>query len=202
MNRIRNIDDLCNLTGLDRKQIQRLLDKGVEMGALKKISDVDYEMTDMGMDISSKINFKNFQTTDPGVWTCSKCKTVNNALNGPNCLKCNYSYIDSMASDTLKREPKEYKYPKVTDREMLIFLVGHITGMATLFPSPKGISFKQKMEHQNSLSIVLTKLTTKVVDEFTHISDEEFNEVLIQLNALRTLPFLDDAIKKMRDVGF
>jgi len=98
----KNVDELCKMTGIDRKEIQRVLEKGVEIGALKKISDDDYEMTDMGFDIGSKINFNNYKTTDPGVWTCTKCKTVNNALNGPNCLKCNYSYVDSIASDVLK----------------------------------------------------------------------------------------------------
>jgi len=195
----RNVDDLCKLTGLDRKQIQRVLEKGVEIGALKKISDNDYEMTDMGMDIGSKININNFKTIEPGVWNCAKCKIINNALNGPNCIKCNYSYVDSIASDILNREPKEYKFPKVSDRELLIFLVGHLTGMATAFPPPKGISFKQKMEHQTLVSILLTQLTTKIVDEFPHVSDEEFNEVLMQLNAIRTMPFLEDAMKKMRD---
>ena len=77
----RNVDDLCKLTGLDRKEIQRVLEKGVEIGALKKISDEDYEMTDMGINIGSKININNYKTTDPGVWTCTKCKIVNNALN-------------------------------------------------------------------------------------------------------------------------
>jgi len=198
----RNVDELCKLTGLDREQIRRVLEKGVEIGALKKISDDDYEMTDMGFNIGSKINFDNFQTTEPGVWHCTKCKTINNALNGSTCLKCNYSYIDSVASDILNREQKEYEYPKVTDREMLIFLVGHLTGMATAFPPPKGISFKQKMEHQFSVSTTLTHLTSKIVDEFPHVSDDEFNEILMQLNAIRTMPFLEEAIKKMRDANF
>ena len=198
----KNVDDLCKLTGLDRKQIQKILERGVEIGALKKISDDDYEMTTVGFEIGSKINFNNYQTSEPGVWICTKCKTINNALNGPNCLKCNYSYIDSIASDILNREQKEYEYPKVTDREILIFLVGHLTGMATAFPPPKGISFKQKMDHQFSVSTVLTELTSKVVGEFPHVSDDEFNEILMQLNAIRTMPFLEEAIKKMRDGKF
>ena len=194
----RNVDELCKLTGLDRKHIQHILEKGVEIGALKKISDEDYEMTDMGMNIGSKINFKNFQNTDPGVWKCTKCKTINNALNGPNCLKCNYSYVDSLASDILRRESKEYKFPKINDREILIFLIGHLTGMAIGFPPPKSISFKQKMEHQNTVAVVLAELTSKVVDQFPHISNDEFDEILLQLNAMRTMPFLEDAMKKMR----
>ena len=199
MSIIRNVDYFCKLTGLDRKHIQKVLEKGVEIGALKKISDETYEMTDMGMDIGSKININNIHSTDPGVWKCTKCKTVNNALNGPKCLKCNYSYVDSVASDILRREKKEYKYPKVNDREILIFLVGYLMGMASGFLPPKGISFRQKMEHQNSVTTTLAHITTNVVDEFPHISDEEFNEVLMQLNALRTMPLLDDAMKKMRN---
>jgi len=198
----RNVDDLCKLTGLDRKEIQRVLEKGVEIGALKKISDDDYEMTDIGMNIGSKINFNNYKTTNPGVWNCTKCKTVNNALNGPKCLKCDYSYADSVASDVLRREPKEFKYPKVNDRETLIFLVGYLMGMASAFLPPRGVTFSQKMEHQNAVTMTLSHITSNLVDEFPHITDEEFKEVLMQLNALRTMPLLDDAMKKMRNSKF
>ena len=58
------------MTGFDRIQVKRILDRGVEIGALKKISDDNYEMTDVGMNIGKKINSKNFQTTEPGVWNC------------------------------------------------------------------------------------------------------------------------------------
>lgn len=202
MSRKRNVDDMSKMTGLDRNQVRHILEKGVEIGALKKISDDDYEMTDMGMDIGSKIIMDKYKTTVPGEWICTKCKTINNAQNGPNCLRCNYSFVDSLASDILRRESKEYKFPKVTDREMLIFLMGHLTGMATGFPPPNGISFKQKMEHHNCVAIVLAKLTSKVTEQFTHISKDEFDEIIIQLNAMRTMPFLDDAIKKMREGKF
>jgi len=180
----KSIDDLCRLTGMDRKHVQRIMDMGVQIGSLKKISDTEYEMTDMG----------------PGTWKCSKCKIVNNALNGQNCIKCNYSYMDSIASDTMKREPKEYKFPQVTDREMLVFLIGHITGMSTCISSPNGISFKQKMDYAHHAGKVFAELITNVAKQFSHISPAEFNEILLQVNALKTMPFLQEAFKKMRDI--
>jgi len=200
MNNTRNIDELCKITGYDRKHVKRVLDMGVEIGAFKKISDNDYEMTDMGLKVASKITKGNYKSVDTGTWTCSKCKIVNNALNGKNCIKCNYSYVDSIASDTLNKEQKKFKFPQVTDREMLIFLIGHITGMAGGIPIPNTVSFKQKMEYTHKVSLVLTELTSKVADQFSHISTDELSEILSQINALRTIPFLEEAMKKMRDV--
>ena len=196
----KTIDDLCNLTGMDRKHVERIMDMGVQIGSLKKVSDTEYEMTDMGLDITKKFDFGNFNSVDPGTWKCSKCKIVNNALNGQNCIKCGYSYMDSIASDTLKRVPKQYKFSQVTDREMLIFLIGHITGMSTCISAPNAISFKQKMTYAYHAGKVFAELTTNVAKQFPHISSEEFNEVLLQINALKTMPFLQEAFKKMRDI--
>lgn len=196
----KSIDDLCKITGFDRKQVQRIMDMGVKIGSLKKVSETEYEMTDIGLDITSKINFANFDSVDPGTWKCSKCKIINNALNGQNCIKCNYSYMDSIASDTMKREPKEYKFSQVTDREMLVFLIGHITGMSTCITAPNEISFKQKMTYAHHAGKVFAELTTNVATQFPHISPEEFNEILLQINALKTMPFLQEAFKKMRDI--
>jgi len=201
MKNTRNIDDLCKITGFDRKHVQRILDMGVEIGAFKKISDNDYEMTDMGLKVASKITVENHTSVDSGTWTCSQCKTVNNALNGSNCIKCNYSYVDSLSSDILKREPKEYKFPKITDREMLIFLIGHLTGVCTGTLDPKKeVTFKEKLEYNSHAAKMLAQLTSKVLDQFPHITNEEFSEIMQQLNALRTLPFLDEALKKMRNM--
>ncbi len=196
----KSIDDLCKLTGMKKEHVQRIMDMGVQIGSLKKISDTEYEMTDMGLDITRKFDFGNHTSVDPGTWKCSKCKIVNNALNGQNCIKCNYSYIDSIASDTLKREPKEYKFPQVTDREMLVFLIGHITGMSTCISSPNGISFKQKMDYAHHAGKIFADLTTNVAEQFSHISSDEFNEILLQINAWKTMPFLQEAFKKMRDI--
>ena len=201
MNNTKNVDELCKITGFDREHVKRILDMGVEIGAFKKISDNDYEMTDMGLKVASKITKGNYKSVDPGTWTCSKCKTVNNALNGENCIKCNYSYVDSLSSDVLKREPKEYKFPKITDREMLIFLMGHLTGVCIGALAPKeNISFKEKLKYNSHASKILAQITSKVLDQFPHITNDEFHEIIQQLNALRMMPFLDEAIKKMRDI--
>ncbi len=201
MKSTRNIDELCKITGFDRKHIQRILDMGVKIGAFIKISDNDYEMTDMGLKVASKITIQNDKSVDPGTWTCSKCKTVNNALNGSKCIKCNYSYVDSLSSDVLKREPKEYKFPQITDREMFIFLIGHLTGICTGSLEPKeDVSFKEKLEYNSYAAKILARLTSKVLDQFPHITDDEFGEIMQQLNALQTMPFLDEAIKKMRNL--
>ncbi len=196
----KSIDDLCRLTGMNRKDVQHIMDMGVEIGSLKKVSDTEYEMTEVGLNITRKINFNNYDSVDPGTWKCSKCNIVNNALNGANCIKCDYSYVDSLASDLMKREPKKYKFSQVNDREILIFLIGYITGMSIGIPTPKGISFKQKMGYTYHLGKVLAELTTNVAEQFPHVSRDEFDEVLLQLNALKTMPILDEAIKKMRDI--
>jgi len=194
----RNVDELCKITGYSKEHVESILDKGVEIGAFKKISESDYEMTAMGLKVASKITNENYKTIDPGTWICSECRTVNNALNGKNCIKCNYSYLDSLASDAIKSEPKEYKFPLVTDREMLIFLVGHLTGMCASILPPKNISFKEKLQYNAQTTTVLSLLTSKVLEKFPHVTIEEFREIMHQLNAVRTMPFLDDALKELR----
>lgn len=202
MNIRKSVKELAELTGLGEKQVKRVLEIGVEIGSIKKISEDIYEMTDMGSLISKKVNLGNMFSVDPGSWKCSKCKIINNALNGKKCIKCGYDFMDSMASEILHREQKPKKFPLVTDREMLIFLTGHVTGMGLTLPRPKGVSFRQKMDYQFHVSGVMAEITIKLLDEFPHIKQEEFDEILIQLNALKTMPIFEDAIKKLSRVKY
>jgi len=195
----KNIEDICKMMDCDKITAKGVLDKGVSIGALKKVSDTEYEITEIGVDITHKIN-SGYMGVDASTWKCSKCGVVNNILNGPKCFKCKYSYEDSMASDILKKEASmNYKFPKVTDREMMIFLVGNITGSCMSAPTLKNKSFAHIAQHRNAIATIMAKLTIKITDQFPHVSNDEFNEVLLQLNAVRTGPFIEEAVKKMRE---
>ena len=58
----------------------------------------------------------------------------------------------------------------------------------------------QYMNYAYHAGKVFAELTTNVAKQFPHISLEEFNEILLQINALKTMPFLQEAFKKMRDI--
>ena len=117
-----------------------------------------------------------------------------------NCIKCDYSFQENLYSQIFEKEKKELKYPKVTDRETLLFLLGQITGMTLAMPFPQNVSFAQKFEKNNMLAKVMTSVMCEMKEKFPNISDDEFNECLIQLNAIRTGPILDDAIKEIMKI--
>jgi len=198
MNFIKTVAELCELTGLKKERVLKILEVGIKCGGIKKISETEYEMTDMGKVIGDKLRYGYAE--DPGVWKCSKCKTMNHVQNGPKCLKCDYSFMDSMASNVMNKENRDYKFPEVTDREMLIFLTGNITGMSAALPSPKGMSFSEQMELTNHIARVSSIVMTKVKDQFPIVTDEEFNEIILQLNALKSMPILKDAMKAIWDM--
>ena len=185
--------------GCTHERAKNVLEIGVKIGALKKINDNEYEMTGDGFTFASTLSKGSSDITD-GNWICTKCKTVNNALNGMNCIKCDYSFQENLYSQIFEKEKKELKYPKVTDRETLLFLLGQITGMTLAMPFPQNVSFAQKFEKNNMLAKVMTSVMCEMKEKFPNISDDEFNECLIQLNAIRTVPILDDAIKEIMKI--
>ena len=186
------------MTGLPRERVIQIIEKAIQMGALKKVGEDKYEMTGNGAAFSQSLFTKDPHDLASGNWVCVKCETINNALNGMNCIKCNYSYIDNITSEMLQREKKELKFPKVTDRETLIFLLGQITGLSLSMQIPKNISFAQRFEHTNTIAKILTELMSKLREQFPQVPAEEFEECLIQLNALRTVPYLEEALSKLR----
>lgn len=192
----KTVEDVSNMLGCTHERAKNVLETGVKMGALKKINDNEYEMTGNGFAFASTLSKKSSDTPNNN-WICIKCKTVNNALNGMNCIKCDYSFQENLYSQILEKEKKELKYPKVTERETLLFLLGQITGMSLAFPLPQNVSFAQKFERNNMLAKVMTSVMCEMKEKFPNISDDEFNECLIQLNAIRTGPILDDALKEI-----
>lgn len=190
----KTVDDICNMLGCTSQRAKEILEKGVEIGVLKKINENEYEMTGNGFSFASTLSNKSSDITS-GNWMCTKCKTVNNALNGMSCIKCSYSFHENLYSQILESEKKELKYPKVTERETLLFVLGQLTGVSLAIPVPQNISFAQKFEQNKTLAIVMTDIMHKIKEKFPDISEEEFDECLIQLNAIRTGPILDDALK-------
>jgi len=186
------------MTGFPRERVMQIIEKAIQMGAVKKVGEDKYEMTGSGTAFSQSLFTKDPRDFASGNWTCFKCETINNALNGMNCIKCNYSYIDNISSEMLQREKKELKFPKVTDREMLIFLLGQVTGLTLSMQMPKNISFAQRFDHTTTISMIMTELMSKLKEQFPQVTAEEFDECLIQLNAMRTVPYLEEALSKLR----
>ena len=69
--------------------------------------------------------------------------------------------------------------------------------MSLAIPLPQNVSFAQKFEKNNMLAKLMTSVMCDMKEKFPNISDDEFNECLIQLNAIRTGPILDDALKEI-----
>jgi len=192
----KSFDELYEMIGIPKTDLRRILKRGVEIGTLKEVSPDIFEMTDAGMFITNKIS-KGYQR-DEGVWTCTKCNTINNLLNGSKCLKCNYSFEENLASDMFEREKKKLEYPKITERETLIFLFGQMAGVAMSMPHPKNISRIQNVELDNYMAKALVLLSVEIKKQFTTISDDECAEVMVQLNTFRTTPIMNEAIKKLK----
>jgi len=197
---VKTVKEVCDMLGCTYERAKSVLEMGVTMGALKKINDNEYELTGDGFSFTSTLSKESLNINN-GNWTCIKCKTVNNALNGMNCIKCNYSFQENLHSQIFEKEKKELRYPKVTERETLLFLLGQVTGMSLVFPIPKNISFAQKFEQNNMLARVMTNIMCKLKEKFPNISEDEFNECLIQLNAVRTGPILDEALKDIMKIN-
>lgn len=192
----KTIDDICNMMGCTRERAKNVLDMGVKIGALKKINENEYDMTTSGFAFASSLDTGS-TSREAGNWVCIKCNTVNNALNGMNCIKCNYSFEESLHSELFKREKEELKYPKVTERETLLFILGQLTGVSMSIPLPRDMSFSQKFELNGVISKVMSDMIQNIKEKFPSVSDDEFNECLIQLNAVRTMPIVDEALQKI-----
>jgi len=112
-------------------------------------------------------------------------------------MKCDYSIQDNLASEALKKERKELKYPKVTERETMIFLLGQMTGLAINFPHPKNMSMAQRLDFSITITEVFASLSVELKDYFTSVASDEFAEIMTQLDAVKTLPIMKDIVKKL-----
>ena len=186
--------------GISKSRAKQVLEIGIQMGALKKVGEEKYEMTGNGHAFASSLFSKDLYKLESGNWTCIKCQTVNNALNGMNCITCNYSFQENICSQMFEREKKDLKYPKVTDRETLLYLIGQITGMTMAFPMPRDVSFAKRFEMTNDVSRIMAKVMHEIKEKYPGITDDEFSECLIQLNAIRIAPILEDAFMKIMKI--
>ncbi len=185
------------MTGIPETDMRRILKRGVSIGTLKEVSPDKFEMTESGMFVTRKILDKGNQR-EAGNWKCTKCQTINNMLNGNKCLKCDYSFEDNIASEIFKKEKETLKYPKITEKETLIFLLGQLTGFGMMLSYPRNISMIHKINLNDDITEMLSLVTNQVRKQFTTISNEEFNEIMIQLNAVRTIPMMSEALEKLR----
>jgi len=184
------------MTKIPEIAMRKILDKAVKTGTVKEVSPDMFEMTETGMFVTKNIMSRGMGK-ESGIWTCTKCNTVNNILNGNKCLKCDYSIQDNLASEALKKERKELKYPKVTERETMIFLLGQMTGLAMNFPHPKNMSMIQKLEFSRSITEVFATLSIELKDHFSSVVDDEFAEIMTQLDRVKTMPIMNDIVKKL-----
>jgi len=194
---IKSFKEICTITKIPEADMRKILQKALKIGAVKEVSPDMFEMTESGMYV-----IKNIMTrgpgTESGMWTCTKCKTINNILNGNKCMKCDYSIQDNLASEALKKERKELKYPKVTERETMIFLLGQMTGLAMNFKPPKGMSMIQELEFRRDVSNMFASLSMELKDYFSSVPNDEFAEVMTQLDAVKTLPIMSNIIMKLQ----
>jgi len=177
--------------------MQKILQKALKTGTVKEVSPGMFEMTVSGMYVTRNILSKGFGTA-AGMWVCTKCKTINNILNGNKCMKCDYSLQDNLASEALKKERKELKYPKVTERETMIFLLGQMTGLAMNFQPPKDMSMIEGLEFRRDVTKMFASLSMELKDYFSSVPNDEFAEIMTQLDAVKTLPIMSDILKKLK----
>jgi len=185
------------MTRIPEIAMREIIQKAVKTGTLKEVSPDVFEMTKAGMFVTKNIMSGGYGK-ESGMWTCTKCKTINNILNGDKCIKCDYSFQDNLASEELKKERKELKYPKVTQRETMIFLLGQMTGLAMNVTPPKDISMIQELEFRRSVTGMFASLSIELKDHFSTIANDEFAEIMTQLDAVKTLPIMRDIIKKLK----
>ena len=196
----KTLDEICKMMGIPKSRAKQVLEMGIKMGALKKVGEEEYEMTGSGQSFASTLFSKDLYKLESGNWTCTKCQTINNALNGMNCIKCNYSFQENICSQMFEAEKKDLKYPKVTDKETLLYLLGQLTGMSMALPIPRNISFAERFEMNNKVSRIMSEVMHELKEKYPSVSGDEFSECLIQLNAIRIAPILEDAFMKIMKI--
>jgi len=193
----KSFKDLCAMTRIPETAMRKIIQRALKIGTMKEVSPDVFEMTETGMYITKNV-LTGGSGKEAGMWTCIKCNTINNILNGNKCIKCDYSIQDNLASEALKKERKKLEYPKVTQRETMIFLLGQMTGLAMNVAPPKNMSMIQELEFRKSVTGMFASLTIELKNTFSTIADDEFAEIMVQLDAVKTLPIMNDIIKKLK----
>jgi len=193
----KSFKDLCAMTRIPEPDMRKIIQKALKTGTLKEVSPDLFEMTEAGMYVTKNIMSGGYGK-ESGMWGCTKCNTINNILNGNKCIKCDYSFQDNLASEALKKEKRELRYPEVTERETMIFLLGQMTGLAMNFSPPKDMSMMQHMEFKINVTEMFASLSIELKNSFSTVTNDEFTEIMTQLDAVKTLPIMKDIIKKLR----
>lgn len=197
---MKSFKELCVMTKIPEVELRKILEKAMKTGTIKEVLPDMFEITESGEFIIKKI-ITNGMSRDAGTWKCTKCDVINNILNGNNCLKCNYSFKDNLASEELKKRKRKLLYPQVTDRETLIFLLGQSTGLAMNFSHlPKKSIMGDEMSFDKTITDVFLPLTVELAHQFPTVSQDEISEIMIQLDATKTLPIINNAIKKLKEI--
>jgi len=193
----KSFKEICTMTKIPEADLRKIIQKALKTGTVKEVSPDMFEMTEAGMYVTKNIMFGD-SGKEAGMWMCTKCNTINNILNGNKCMKCDYSIQDNLASEALKKERKELKYPKVAERETMIFLLGQMTGLAMNFSPPKDMPMMQRLEFSKDVSTMFASLSMELKDYFSSVSNDEFAEIMTQLDAVKTLPIMSDILKKLK----
>jgi len=80
----------------------------------------------------------------------------------------------------------------------MIFLLGQMTGLAMNFKPPKDMSMIQELEFRQAVSKMFASLSMELKDHFSSVPNDEFAEIMTQLDAVKTLPIMSDIIKKLQ----
>lgn len=196
---MKSFKELCAMTKIPETEMRRIVEHAVKTGAMKEVLPDVFEMTESGKFVVDNIITKGI-SRDAASWRCTKCGVINSILNGSKCLKCNYSFKDNQASEELQKKNRKLQYPKVTDRETLIFLLGQSTGLAMNFTHSPKKSMIDETAFDKTITEVFLPLTIELTRQFPTVSDGEVSEIMIQLDAANTQPIIDKAIKKLREI--
>lgn len=196
---LKSFKELCAMTKIPETNMRRIVEHAVKTGAMKEVLPDVFEMTEAGKFVVDNIMTKGM-SRDAGSWKCTKCGVINNILNGSQCLKCNYSFKDNLASEELQKKNRKLQYPEVTDRETLIFLLGQSTGLAMNSTYLSKNSRGGEMSFDKIITEVFLPLTVELAHQFPTVSQDEISEIMLQLDAAKTQPIIDKAIKKLREI--
>lgn len=111
----------------DEVKAREKMEEFVKVFGMKKIDTDTYEIPPGHL---SAARLGRSQMMNSGMeWKC-ECGTINNAKNGEECLKCNFTYKDwvfKQQEDFTKNQ--SIRYQPITNREIACFLFGKFTSM-------------------------------------------------------------------------
>ena len=196
----KSLQELCEMTGFSEDRMKNNLESAMKSGFVKKLENGKYAMSLSGMYVGSNASPFRKPDFDASSWKCTKCDTINNLLNGNKCMKCGYSFEENMGSKIFELEKMNFKYPKVSDREVIIFIIGHLTGMGMSFPKAPGMSRDGTLQMEGILASVLSDMVSTLCKKFPEVPRDEVTECMIQLNGMRTIPIIMELLASIKRI--